>query len=88
MVVAACEVRDRPSGLIVAIYRRRIALDVDEVSGDARMSIGTWGLARARFPLAGRDRLLAALPEPEQESRRLHGSSAIFLAFLSGSARS
>ena len=65
MVVAACEVV-AGLGLIVAMYRRQIPLDVDETRGArvrgqraargasrARASVTTWGWLILAFPLAG-----------------------------------
>ena len=52
MVVAACEVAVG-LGLVVAIYRRRLPIDVDELRELARMSITTYGWLVLIFPLAG-----------------------------------
>ena len=53
MVIAACEVVIG-LGIIVAAYRRRIPLNVDEMrSLRARMSATTYGWLVLAFPLAG-----------------------------------
>ena len=52
MVVAACEVAVG-LGLIVALFRRRLPIDVDELQRAAGMSLETYGWLVLAFPLAG-----------------------------------
>ena len=52
MVVAACEVVVG-LGLIVAMYRRRLPLNVDDLRGLAGLSATTYGWLVIAFPLAG-----------------------------------
>ena len=69
MVVAACEVVVG-LGLIVAIFRRRLPLDVDELRELQRMSATAWAWLVLLFPLLGSIVIAARLPGAAGPRRR------------------
>ena len=79
MTVAACEVCIG-LGMIVAIYRRRLPIDVDELrelradGGGARMSTTTWAWLVLLFPLVGMPGSGVRLP-PHLRAQRRDGSA-------------
>ena len=80
MVIAACEVVIG-LGIIVAMYRNRLPIDVDEMSELARMSATTYGWLILAFPLAGAARDLARLARAARPHCRA-GSPARAMALL------
>ena len=82
MIVAAGEVVVG-LGLIVAMYRNRLPMDVDEMSELQRMSADHLRLAGARVPARGLDRDRARLARSWRgRTAGWIGSAAIGLAFL------
>ena len=84
MTVAACEVCIG-LGMIVAIYRRRLPIDVDELRElQGWMSTTTYGWLVLAFPLLGTLVIAVRLPRslPRPHARAGSATGAILLAFL------
>ncbi len=83
MVVAACEVVIG-LGLIVALYRRRLPLNVDELRGLRGMSATAYAWLVLAFPLAGAVVIGLSFRLVSGRVAGIIGTTAIGLAFLSG----